>query len=247
MDNEQARLILRACRPGGQDASDPLFAEALEMARVDPELAAWLAEERRFDEAMTEALQALEPPKHLRQALGTQALSRRSTTAQRAWPASWLALAAALALFLGLSLLFQQGEPPMTGEQIAREVIELAASGKIALGKFSNNPDDLQSWLAARGSPHGFAIPAGLRAYPGIGCQTYLMGGAKVSLICFRLGKDEVIHLFVVDEDALKNAPGKLPSIIRDQDKVAATWSAGGKTYVLMGMHTSEETLRRLI
>jgi len=247
MDSEQARLILRVCRPCAEDASDPFFAEALDLARRDPELAAWLAEEQRFDAAMAQALQAQEPPGHLRQAIARGALPRRRASPLWARPAPWLALAAALAVFLGIGLFFQQGKPPMTGPQLAREVIGLAASGKIALGKFSNNPDDLQSWLAERGSPHGFAIPAGLRAYPGIGCQSYNMGGAKVSLICFRLGKDEVVHLFVVDEAALKNAPGGQPSIIRERDRVAATWSAGGKTYVLMGMNTSEETLRRLI
>src|SRR5258706_136048 len=39
MNNQEAKLILQAYRCGGQDASDPLFAEALEQARRDPELA----------------------------------------------------------------------------------------------------------------------------------------------------------------------------------------------------------------
>jgi len=38
VNNHEAKLILQAYRPGGEDASDPLFAEALEQARRDPEL-----------------------------------------------------------------------------------------------------------------------------------------------------------------------------------------------------------------
>jgi len=37
MNNQEAKFILAAYRPGGQDASDPLFAEALEQVRRDPD------------------------------------------------------------------------------------------------------------------------------------------------------------------------------------------------------------------
>ncbi len=250
MDNEEAKLILSAFRPGGEDGSDPFFAEALERARVDPELAGWFAQEQKFDRDMVRELQAQEPPERLRQSLlhGSKVILLPRARPLWARPVSWIALAAALAVFFGLGLLSQQSRrPTVTGAQLAREVIELAESGNIAHGKVSVNPDELKSWLATRGSPHDFTIPAGLSGYPGVGCQAYLLNGIKVSLICFQLANEEVVHLFVVDQDALKNAPGELPSIIRDRDKVAATWSAGGKTFVLMGMQTSEETLRRLI
>ncbi len=249
MDNEQARLILGAYRHTGEDASDPFFAEALEQARLDPELAAWFAEERRFAEAMTRALRAQKPPDHLRQSLllGNKVVSLHRQRPLWTRPVLWFALAAALAMFLGLGILFQQSGPSVTGPQLAREIIELAESGKITLGKMSSNPDELKSWLATRGSPHDFTIPAGLRGYPGVGCQTYVVNGTKVSLLCFMLGKDQVVHLFVVDEKALEDAPGEEPSFVREHDKVAATWSVGGKTYLLMGMNVSEETLRSLI
>jgi hypothetical protein len=248
MDNEQARLILSAYRHTGEDASDPFFAEALEQARVDPELARWFAEERRFDQSMTKTLRAQEPPEHLRQTLllGNKVVSLHQKRPLWAQPVTWFALAAALAIFLGLGILSHQSRQPSLGE-FAREIIGLAESGKITLGKMGNNPDDLKSWLATHGSPHDFTIPAGLRGYPGVGCQTYVVNGAKVSLMCFMLGKDQMVHLFVVDENALKDAPGTTPSFMREHGKVAATWSAGGKTYLLMGMNVSEESLRRLI
>ena len=49
MNNQEAKLILQAYHPGGRDASDPLFAEALEQARRDPELQKWFADEQALD------------------------------------------------------------------------------------------------------------------------------------------------------------------------------------------------------
>lgn len=61
------------------------------------------------------------------------------------------------------------------------------------------------------------------------------------------LGKDQIVHLFVVDKDALKDAVPDSSPVIRMESGVAvATWTSGGKSYVLTGI-VSEEILRRLI
>lgn len=66
MTNHEAKFILSAYRPGGQDACEPMFEEALEQVRRDPELAAWFREERRFDESVSAALvQAVPIPSDL--------------------------------------------------------------------------------------------------------------------------------------------------------------------------------------
>jgi hypothetical protein len=49
MSNDETKLILRAYRPGGQDASDPLFAGVLAQVRHNRELQKWFAEECVFD------------------------------------------------------------------------------------------------------------------------------------------------------------------------------------------------------
>ena len=69
MDNREAKFILNAYRPGGQDASDPRFAEALEQARRDPVLERWLSEAIAFDAAMTDKLRATEVPPDLRESI----------------------------------------------------------------------------------------------------------------------------------------------------------------------------------
>ncbi len=67
MDNLEAKFVLNAYRPGGQDANDPRFAEALEQVRRDPVLERWFVDSIAFDMAMTEKLRAIEVPPDLRE------------------------------------------------------------------------------------------------------------------------------------------------------------------------------------
>lgn len=255
MHNEEAKLILQAYRPGGEDADDPFFSEALEQVRVDPELEKWFAEQRAFDETMRKALQTRIPPTGLRDSiLLTKKISRlaRRRSSRPVWRRPGvMALAASIVVLLAAAVLLRPGAkyyapPPMTVAAFTRQVLDLKE--RISLGKLSNKPTELRAWLAERGAPSDFELPPGLRDAHGVGCQSYTIGGAKVSLICFMLNQDQFAHLFVVDADALKDAaPNASPVIRTEGGTPVATWSSGGKSYVLLGINVSEETLRRLI
>lgn len=256
MDNEQSKLILQAYRPGGEDAGDPFFTEALEQARRDPALGRWMAEQRAFDDSMRAALQAEPTPPGLRDAIR---LARKvAVFPQRAHRPVWqrpglLALAATIIAILAVTafLVPQAGHKaaaPMSVASFTKQALDLKESGKISLGKMSSDPAEIRAWLAEHGAPSNFELPPGLRNVPGLGCQSYTMDGTKVSLICFILGKEEVVHLFVVDKAALKDAaPDIRPTLHTENGHAWATWTSGGKSYVLTGMNVTEETLRRLI
>ena len=82
MNNEEAKLILQAYRPGGQDANDPRFREALEQAQRDPELARWFANEQALDSRISAKVQAaIKPPAHLK----SQLLAQRKIVRPVAW------------------------------------------------------------------------------------------------------------------------------------------------------------------
>src|SRR5262245_19685517 len=102
MKNEEAKFILSAYRPNGQDANDPMFTAALEQARKDPALAKWFEFEQKFDRAMTAKLGAVMPPEGLRAAI--LAGARVSGTPSRAWwqQPKWLALAASVVALLSV-------------------------------------------------------------------------------------------------------------------------------------------------
>ena len=66
MTREEAKLFLQAYRPGGQDAEDPHFAEALALAKRDPELAAWFARQQKFDALFSDGLRQVRAPAQLK-------------------------------------------------------------------------------------------------------------------------------------------------------------------------------------
>ncbi len=255
MDNEQAKLILTAYRPGGEDATDPYFAEALEQAQLDQELGQWLAAQRQHDQSLQAAIQSIAPPASLRQVLllNRKVVHFNSAPSARRWivPLAWTALAAAVALLIGLISLLPSGTPrpakSLSAAQLAEAVHELKINGEITLGKMASHPDDLRAWLATQGAPSHFPLPASLTDLETIGCQTFLIDGIKVSLICFRLDKNQLVHLFVVDDQDMIDRPGRAPTLTQWGDFVAATWSADGRTFLLTGINLDEKTLRRLV
>lgn len=256
MNNEEARLILHAYRPGGEDAGDPFFTEALEQARRDPELGRWLADQRTFDDRMRVALQTEFPPPGLRDAirLTRKVASFPPATRRPMWQhPGLLALAATLIAILAVTALFvTQTDRDRTGQMtvagFTERVLDLKESGGISLGKMSSDPAEIRAWLAERGAPSNFELPPGMRNVPGLGCQSYTLDGAKVSLICFMLGQDQIVHLFVVDKGALQDAtPDNRPTVHTENGHAWATWTSGGKSFVLTGMNVTEETLRKLI
>ena len=99
MNNHDAKFLLQAYRPGGNDSMDIQMTAALEQARRDPELGLWLAREQSFDLQMSAKLQTVTPPPGLRDAIlagGRISAPVQQTT--RAWwrgaAAQWLAVAA---------------------------------------------------------------------------------------------------------------------------------------------------------
>jgi tRNA 2-selenouridine synthase SelU len=69
MTNDEAKVILGAYRPNGQDAADALFCEATRQAQQDPQLAAWFARAQGLDALMRGKLRELAPPPGLKEAI----------------------------------------------------------------------------------------------------------------------------------------------------------------------------------
>ena len=62
MNRDEAKFILRACRPGGQDVEDPQFREALDLLKCDPVLAEWFGREQALDGRISEKFCAFPIP-----------------------------------------------------------------------------------------------------------------------------------------------------------------------------------------
>ena len=97
MTKEEAKKILAAIRPGDQDRLESAFAEALQEAEKDAELARWFAEEQEFDLAVAAHLKSIPVPFGLKTRILANMPPRNGSKSQ--WVVA-LTAAAAAALFL---------------------------------------------------------------------------------------------------------------------------------------------------
>lgn len=236
MNNQEARLILQAYRCGGQDASDPLFAEALEQARRDPELQKWFAEENALDARIQTSLQTAVPVPH-------ELKSNLLALGKVIRPAPWrwfqpmkLAAAAAVLLLLGLAVfLFLPQKPAQLA--LFRETMTRYAMqqhGHVALE--SHDLAKIQQWLEDRGMETNFELPAALHGGPVQGCRVVDWKGRQATMLCFVLKDGGHMDLFVMDRAGLPNLPaGGASQFAAANGLMTATWVKGGKVYLLTG------------
>ena len=89
--------------------------------------------------------------------------------------------------------------------------------------------------------------PGKMNSIPTVGCQKFTVHGHNVSLICFALADNKIVHLFVVDRSALKDAPPvNVPQFARHDDWSTASWSDNTHSY-MMATQAGADTLKQLL
>jgi hypothetical protein len=236
VDNRQAKFILSAYRPGGQDATDPRFSEALEQARRDPILQRWFEESVAFDAAMTEKLGAITTPSDLRENI----LAGAKISHAGRWTGRFLKWAAAAVLILSVSvgtLIWHSTRPAhLAGWQNqALDVISALVRGDTSFDAQSHSSAELVAWLHSNDAPAADKLPANLGGLESLGCKTFSWNGLPVSVICFmRPDGGGLIHLVTTNasprSDDVRNGE---PKFVQQGDWATATWREGGKLYML--------------
>lgn len=245
MDNQQAKFILQSYRGGSPDQSDPQFAAALELAAQDPELAAWLADDQACDEVIRRKLSEVEVPAELRANLVHGQHVVPLLQPRTAWRS--LALAASLVFLLGVGAIwwtFSGKSTPLTmADYEVRMVDKLYRP--LSFDFASSDVAVIQGWLQTNSALGALTIPARMSRLPSIGCDTLLIEGRPVAVICFRVSNNEVVHLFVMSaaglEDVTSMAASRKMGTFR-----TLRWREAGNVYVLAGRQ-DESALRRLI
>ena len=105
MNEQEARLILQAYRPGA-DPDDPEVAAALQEAARNPELARWFAEEQAFDRAIAAHLENVPAPFGLKTRILAQ-LGPPAAPHRWSWAVKLAGVAALLFLLTQLVSLFR--------------------------------------------------------------------------------------------------------------------------------------------
>jgi hypothetical protein len=237
--NEEAKQILSAYRPGGADASDPVFERALEQAKRDPELAAWFKQERESDADLARVFQSIPVPEAAKRSLLT--LARVKPEGKRTFFWGWTtAVAAGVALVLGITMLlmpYLRPAPEVTLQQPdSIGVVELAGLARAAmpLDFRGESVPELRAWLAGRGAPAPGTLSEALTSLSAVGCRVFSdEHGNAISLLCLK--KDgQLVHLFVVEGDARRALAMAEKEWISQDGWTAYCWSDEDRAYVLL-------------
>ncbi|MEO5720301.1 MAG: hypothetical protein ABIR71_02380 [Chthoniobacterales bacterium] len=242
MNNDEAKFILSAYRPAGDDAGDPRFGEAIAQAERDPELSAWFQAERRFDSEMSAALETVPLPAALRATI----LAGGKISRPHVWSGrrTILALAASLLLLAALAGVWWPRAPQLDFWQ--RDALALVPKLGTKAMRFDLENEDgavLRNWLEQREAPAPGVIPVALQKMPALGCKTIRTQGQEVSILCFQLSSGKLIHLVVTEQGTLRHPPTNKPRFVDAEGWKTASWSAHGRAYML-ATKASESELR---
>jgi hypothetical protein len=174
MNKRQAKFVLQACRDAGPDVCDPQLTEARACLERDPALAAWFEEEQAEDGSIARKLREVPVPENLRATI----LARRAAASPEpeAIPTRrrfvTLALAASVVALAALTVLMLRPARPAVDLAAFRREMLASVSGGVRLSFTHADAGQLQQWLQEKRGVSGYAIPAGLRGQPGIGCRS---------------------------------------------------------------------------
>jgi len=243
MNHHEAKFILRARRPGNQDANDPVFSDALAEAEKDPTLKAWLDNEASFDRAMKAKLGEIQPPPGLKEAILAGA---RASQRPRAWwkNPTWMGLAAAIAITTVVSLRFGPSRPS------AKDFSEYALH-ELATAHDSHNghrPEltELQSRLTNATVPLPGNIKLDANELRRLGCRTVSFAGHEVFEICFERNGNWY-HLYASRVENFSRGAADAKSLVKTEGHFSTTaWKDGQFAYALV-TYDGADALRRLI
>lgn len=232
MDNREARSVLSLHREGEAMADEARMKEALRMAAADPSLARWQADDQELDRIIASKLKASAVPAGLKSRIlaGTNAPPRER---RLAWPRA-ITLAAAACILAAIITFWRAPSRPV--EMLADYRAEMVSFVRVppSLELLSEQIVKIDNFLAKENAPANFAIPKTLASYEPLGCRVLRFRGHDVSLVCFKIGDDNLAHLFVTDSQGLSaNASPAAPSFVAEGEWMTASWKEGDRVYLL--------------
>jgi len=251
MNRDEARTILLLYRPGTADAGDPEVAEALTLAKNDPELTSWLVDHCARQEALRAGFRRITAPAGLSgQIISEQAASEKVAVRRQK---SVLVMALVVATLVVLTPLWLQHRVNDDGFEMYRNRMASIALRPYGMDLATNSPVPIRDYLAQNQAPSDYILPAPLEKTAMTGCAIEDWQGTKVSMVCFRTGKplppgeQSDLWLFVIDRSRVKQAPPDgSREFVRINRLQMVTWTEGDKLY-LLGVKGDEQTLRQYL
>jgi anti-sigma factor RsiW len=259
MNREEAKLLLQSYRSNGQDADDPQFAEALTLAKNDSELAAWFAEQQKFDAMVSSGLQKIAAPSQLKsQILARGQKSARPETFAEPPVANWwrnlfsfnspVAWAAAIILiFICLGIFWEKPGGQARFADFSARMVFAAVNDTNHVDAKITDMKQVAAWLAERHGENKFVLPVALNGKNSLmGCRVLDWHGQKVSMLCYLLKDSGHMDLFVADAKIFSDAPPDRPQFATSGGMPTASWSRDGLAYLIVG-HGNESDLEKIL
>lgn len=245
MNIEQAKEILALFRPGANDC-DPSLSTALQMARNDPELGRWFEGHCASCAILREKFQSIPVPAALMEQILSERPARMPATSKLISLSfrkreSVLAIAAIILVLIVWGWRFAVVErTDEAGYRSYRNRMVSTATKAYRMALTTNDLQAVNAYLQQRHAPANYVLPKGLQKARAVGCAIVGWEGATVSMICFDSGRPlrpgvmSDLWLFVADHDAVRQAPNSgVPTLEQTDWVITASWSEGGKTYLL--------------
>ncbi len=241
MNREQAKEILLLYRPGTADAEEPEVVSAMDVARRDPELGAWFQRHIAFQGAMREKMRQVKVPSHLKAALLARA--KAGLPAGVVAPPWWTrpttvwysAVAAACAVVLAVAFFWPRASAPSDRFANYKERMVSEVQRQYAMDWETSDMNQLRESIAARGGQADYTVPRGLRDLKLTGGGVLKWQSNPVSMVCFNRGGGQMLFLFVMKRDAVKDPPAQTPQLSVVHEYKTASWTEGDNAYVLAG------------
>ena len=250
MDSRQAREILLLYRPDSTDAADPLVAEALDVAKRDPELAAWFEKHCAVTSAIRSKLRSVPVPPALKRQI---ILGRAEHVRVAVFPRMlrYASMAAAV-LVIGFILFTTLN----TTHENTLEVFRSRMGRKVLDGYFmdTNVADQAQikQYFQSREVPVDYTFSKPLQDLPAFGAAVFNFANKPVELLCLYdvvppSGPTNAVWVFVTSKSSLRDPPPPGKTEFAQVDKLRTFgWTKGDKVYLLAGFG-DEPSLRKLL
>ena len=232
MDSHQAKEILARYRPGGI-ATDPQVGEALELARRDPQLAAWFEKHRA-----THGDTPNRPPPFTTSPNPGQPPAANADR-EHIIPLTKPALAMigiAVAVLLGVFLWSLTLPKPKDAFSSYRDRMARLVQRSYPMKIAATDQAQIREYFRTNAGPVDITLPRNLEKLPGKGGAVFTWHNHPVSLLGLDAGGSTNLYLFVIKRSAFPNIPVPAkPEFNRVGKLMTASWNVGDQIYVLAG------------
>lgn len=252
MTPQQARQILLHYRPWSPDTPEPDLAEALTLCRADAELARWFDSHCALQNAIHARFENVPVPAGLKEQILSEYQPRREYTWWRR-PALQ-AVAAGIMLAVAVASLWvnlpRQPREDTSFTAYRSRMVRTAARA-YGMDLETNDASRIRAFLAQHQTPADYVLPPKLDPAASVGCTVLSWQGRPVTMLCYRTGKPLApgfksdLYLFVIEQQDVANPPNtNTPGFAAVGTFATASWSQGGKVYVLAAPDQSDLNAR---